>query len=84
MVGQGVKLKVNKECREAIENGQYLDPIVDSERLLDKLFTENLARKEKELKQGNLRTQLRYAIQRCLQTDDIDIFVGYTCLLLAL
>ncbi len=57
--------------------GKYLDPVVDAERVLENYFTEMLVRREKEGKQNERKAQLRYAIQRCIDTDDIAIFVGY-------
>lgn len=77
MTAQGVRLRVNKDCREAIEQGKYLDPVVDAERVLENYFTEMLVRREKEGKQNERKSQLSYAIQRCIDTDDIAIFVGY-------
>jgi hypothetical protein len=57
--------------------GKYLDPVVDAERVLENYFTEMLVRREKEGKQNERKSQLSYAIQRCIDTDDIAIFVGY-------
>ena len=51
--------------------------MVDAERVLENYFTEMLVRREKEGKQNERKSQLRYAIQRCIDTDDIAIFVGY-------
>jgi hypothetical protein len=57
--------------------GNYVDPVVNAERVLESYFTGMLERKEKQGKQNERKAQLHYAIQRCVDTDDIAIFVGY-------
>jgi hypothetical protein len=56
--------------------GIYVDPVVDANRVLEKSFEEMRVKNEKQMKQKGRNDELRYAIQRCITTDDIHIFIG--------
>lgn len=77
MAVQALRLKVNKDCREAIQKGDYLDPVTQAPQVLAKSSAELLASKEKDTKKKQRNDQLRYAIHRCLTTDDMTTFAGY-------
>jgi hypothetical protein len=77
IVVQATKFRVNKECREAIEQGKYLEPFLTPEELLRQLH-ENLVKSKQQQNLMNTRKEeIKYAIKRCLTTGDMLVFIGY-------
>jgi hypothetical protein len=68
---------MRKNSTISIPPGDYLDPVTQARQVLAKTSAELLASKEKDTKKQQRNDQLRYAIHRCLTTDDMTTFVGY-------
>jgi len=77
MVVQGAKLRVNKDCREAITESKYFDPVAAGNQLLESLHQQIVAKQKASNQKQSRNDEIRYAIQRCLSTTDILMFVGY-------
>lgn len=77
MTAQGLKLAVNKEAKEAIEHGNYRDPVFDCEKLLQNLANERANKRQHEEQTTKASSNYDYAVERCVNCLDMVTFVGF-------
>ncbi|KAL6072248.1 hypothetical protein QOT17_005629 [Balamuthia mandrillaris] len=77
MVAQGTALRTNKVCREAIEANNYTSPVESPKQVLSAFHSQQAAKEKAAGEKESRSNELTYAIQTCLSTTDMLLFVGY-------